>query len=211
MLRLSVAQRTLLRLIRNYYIRVNPALGFRNQTPYRRWASRVLKATFDVPPGIIDRAHQLVAWAVYNSGNHATSPWSEPEWLRPLLDEAIGTGRRYARDGGGWIWRLIEDIATEFYVVAASSEHYREKLEYSFYAIQSDKLLFRQELLPLYVALLEQYEPEDPMNNRILSLSWQHLVLTLLEEWERKAPALQETEQAAQEQAAQEGEETCES
>jgi hypothetical protein len=188
MLKLSVAQRTILRLIRNTFVRVNPALGFKRQTPYRRWVARVLKAALDVPPGLVDKAHELVAWAVYNAGNHATHAWDEPEWLRPLLDEAIGSGRRHARDGGGWIWHLIEDIAAEFYVVVASSEHYRERLEHPFYAIQSDERLFRQELLPLYTALLQQYKPEDRMNDLILSLSWQHLALRLLEEWEQKAP-----------------------
>jgi hypothetical protein len=195
MLRLSVAQRTILRLIRNYFVRVNPALGLKRKTPYRCWVARVLKATMDVPPGLIDRAHQLVAWAVYNSGNCATSPWAEPEWLRPLLGEALGSGRRYARDGGGWIWHLIEDIASEFYTVVASSAHYRERLEHPFYAIQSDEQLFRQELLPIYVALLEQYKPEDWLNDLILSLSWRHLALRLLEEWEQKAPAEEQTTQ----------------
>jgi hypothetical protein len=188
MLTLSVPQRTVLRLVRETFVRVNPALGFTRQTPYRRWVAKVLKETLGVPEGCVDRSHQLVGWAVFNAGNAATGAWDAPEWLQPLLAEAVGTGRKYARDGGGWIWTLIEDIASHFYTVVASSEHYRERLEHPFYAISSDEQIFRQELLPLYTALLAQYEPEDRMNDLILSLSWQHLVLRLLNEWEQKAP-----------------------
>jgi hypothetical protein len=187
MLRLTVPQRTVLRLVRETFVRVNPALGFKRQTPYRRWVAKVLKETLGAPEGCTDRSHQLVGWAVFNAGNAATSAWDAPEWLQPLLAEAVGTGRKYARDGGGWIWNLIEDIASHFYTVVASSEHYRERLEHPFYAISSDEQIFRQELLPLYTALLAQYEPEDRMNDLILSLSWQHLVLRLLDEWEQKA------------------------
>jgi hypothetical protein len=150
--------------------------------------AKVLKETLGAPEGCVDRSHQLIGWAIFNAGNAATSAWDAPHWLQPLLAEAVGTGRKYARDGGGWIWTLIEDIASHFYTVVASSEHYRERLEHPFYAISSDEQIFRQELLPLYTALLSQYEPEDRMNDLILSLSWRHLVLRLLDEWEQKAP-----------------------
>jgi hypothetical protein len=189
MLRLSVPQRTILRLVRETFVRVNPALGFKRPTPYRRWVARVLKETLGTPEGCIDRSHHLVGWAVFNAGNAATNQWDAPRWLQPLLADAVGTGRKYARDGGGWIWTLIEDIASHFYTVVASSEHHRERLEHPFYAISSDEQIFRQELLPLYTALLAQYKPEDWMNDLILSLSWQHLVLRLLDEWEQKAPS----------------------
>jgi hypothetical protein len=188
MLTLSVPQRTVLRLVRDTFVRVNPALGFTRRTPYRQWVAKVLKETLGAPEGCVDRSHQLVGWAIFNAGNAATSAWDAPHWLQPLLAEAVGTGRKYARDGGGWIWTLIEDIASHFYTVVASSEHYRERLEHPFYAISSDEQIFRQELLPLYTALLSQYEPEDRMNDLILSLSWRHLVLRLLDEWEQKAP-----------------------
>jgi hypothetical protein len=198
MLKLTVAQRTVLRLIRETFVRVNPALGFKRQTPYRRWLARVLKETLGTPEGCIDRSHQLVGWAIFNAGNAATNAWGAPEWLQPILSDAAGSGRKYARDGGGWIWKLIEDIASHFYSVVASSEHYRERLEHPFYAISSDERLFRQEMLPIYTALLAQYKPEDWVNDLILSLSWRHLALRLLDEWEQKAPKEKEVGAVAQ-------------
>jgi hypothetical protein len=53
-------------------------------------------------------------------------------------------------------------------------------------------------MLPIYTALLAQYKPEDWVNDLILSLSWRHLALRLLDEWEQKAPKEKEVGAVAQ-------------
>jgi hypothetical protein len=94
-------------LVRALLIRIerkNPGLP-PAKTPYRDWMSFVISTAL-----LNSCEHELLHWAVKTDFQAHTQIDAMPEPLCFLEQEAKGTGRKQARDGGGWKATLAEDI-----------------------------------------------------------------------------------------------------
>jgi hypothetical protein len=104
MTRFTYARAALLRAVLERIERQNPAFA-PIKTPYRDWMVRTVKAAFRK-----DAEDALVKWAVQAQLQQHTTIASLPEPFQLMQDEAKGTGRKQARDEGGWLGTLAHDI-----------------------------------------------------------------------------------------------------
>ena len=177
-----VEERTLILLVQQKFLRLNARLGFKPATSYRVWLVRVLQDTLKE---IYPRTTQLIGWAVFNYGhqNSGIALDEAPKWLEPHLLNAKGTGRRYARDFGGWAWQLVRDIYDAYSSIIRFCRHYNAQLQFDEPPYGLDDI---------YTALLSNARCTSEMSE-ILNSSWWELLSRVLTEFLKQAE-LQEAE-----------------
>jgi hypothetical protein len=123
-------QMIIIRMVRYMTIRVNPVLGWKKLTPFKKWCLNILKWAIEKE----ENANALIQFALLNHGS-LTSEWLfNPHWLEyqefkelwkklspgqkvpayeyPDEQVPIGTGRQWSKDRGGWVWNLIREISS---------------------------------------------------------------------------------------------------
>jgi hypothetical protein len=172
----------IIRMVRNMTIRVNPILGWKKLTPFKKWCLKILKWAIEKE----ENANALIQFALLNDGS-LTSEWLfNPHWLEyqefkelwkklspgqkvpayeyPDEQVLIGTGRQWSKDRGGWVWNLIREVSSCILLV-----------EIEPFVIE--------DIRDMQAALLSTSDKPRP---EIIHLSPKELVKLVIEEFERQ-------------------------